>query len=80
MDFAVVCITFIIVITATTGAGQWAENFSILTVIRFVRLVSIQKKTLKLKQNIHYKPTFRTSLHVNYGSTSFGVFKGGIQN
>ena len=41
VDFAVVCITFIIVITATTGAGQWAENFSILTVIRFVRLVRI---------------------------------------
>ena len=41
VDFAVVCITFIIVITATTGAGQWAENLSILTVIRFVRLVRI---------------------------------------
>merc|ERR1739844_156477 len=39
VDFAVVCITFIIVITATTGAGQWAEDLSILTVLRFVRLV-----------------------------------------
>ena len=41
VDFAVVCITFIIVITATTVAGQWAEGLSILTVLRFVRLVCI---------------------------------------
>ena len=40
VDFAVVCITCITVITATTGGGQWAENLSIFTVLRFVRLVS----------------------------------------
>jgi len=50
VDFAVVCITFIIVITATTGAGQWAENFSILTVIRFVRLVRMFRMCTERKQ------------------------------
>ena len=62
MDFAVVCITFIIVITATTGAGQWAENFSILTVIRFVRLVSIFKTEIKPKFPLETKHIFNSQM------------------
>ena len=63
MDFAVVCITFIIVITATTGAGQWAENFSILTVIRFVRLVSsIFKTEIKPKFPLGTKHIFNSQM------------------
>jgi len=48
VDFAVVCITFIIVITAIFSS--WAEGLSILSILRFVRLVRMCRMCTERKQ------------------------------
>ena len=50
IDFAVVLITFIIVLSAAFGSGEWAEKLSILTVLRFVRLVRFIRICTERKQ------------------------------
>ena len=49
VDFAVVLITFIIVISAACGA-TWAEDLGILTAFRFVRLVRMLRMCTERKQ------------------------------
>ena len=51
VDFAIVCITFVIVIFASTGSSDsWIENLSILTVLRFVRVVRLIRLCTERKQ------------------------------
>ena len=49
IDFAVVLITFVIVIVAVTG-NAWAEKLSILTFLRFVRLFRLIRVCTERKQ------------------------------
>jgi len=50
VDFAVVLITFIIVISAASGSGEWAEKLSIFTIFRFVRLFRLIRICTERKQ------------------------------
>jgi PTEN phosphatase family protein len=50
VDFAVVLITFIIVVVAATGSGEWAEKLSIFTIFRFVRVARLIRLWTEKKQ------------------------------